>query len=130
MTRQLRFALVATGLLATLSGCGNRDPYRRDDVWYPTGANAANLAAMVANPNDLVSGRHDDRMMVGASSKSVTRIWNDTPKSLTGTGGGGGGSALGSGGTGNTGGSGSGDPAGGIGGLPGVPSIPGLSGGG
>ena len=100
MTRQLRCALALIGCAATLAGCGDRDPYRRNDVWYPTGANAANLAAMVANPNDLTTGRSDRRQLVSVPAKAVGRVWSDTPKSLTpggesgGYSGGGGGGAA------------------------------------
>lgn len=47
----------ALALVLVLSGCDATDPYRRSDVWYPTGANAGNIAAMAANPGDLVIGR-------------------------------------------------------------------------
>ena len=52
----LRFAAVAS--LVVLAGCDSRMiPYLRTDVWQPTGANAGNIAAMVADPHDLISGR-------------------------------------------------------------------------
>ena len=40
-----------------LAACQDMDPYARTDVWQPTGANAGNIAAMVANPHDLIRGR-------------------------------------------------------------------------
>jgi len=45
-------------LALTAGGCtmtGN--PMYRDGTWHPTGANAANLAAEVADPQDLIAGR-------------------------------------------------------------------------
>jgi type IV pilus biogenesis protein CpaD/CtpE len=86
---------LAAMLLGMLAGCSSRDPYARDDVWYPSGAPAANLAAQLANPADLAGGRDDPRQHSAASIKAVDRIWADSPKALvvapTGVGGGGGG---------------------------------------
>ena len=56
MTRGRNFAAVVC-LLALLSGCNALEPYNRPHSWHPTGANAANLAAMVANPADIAHGR-------------------------------------------------------------------------
>ena len=104
-----RLALAAA-LLVMLASCEERDPLRRTDVWYPSGANAANIAAMVANPNDLIRG-HGARGGDGADAAlAVDRVWQDKAKPLPqssdssaiggggGSGGGGGGSGSGSGG--------------------------------
>jgi hypothetical protein len=40
-------------VLLALAGCDAIDPYRRPDTWRPTGANDANLRAMVVVPSDL-----------------------------------------------------------------------------
>ncbi|MDA8051439.1 MAG: hypothetical protein M0002_15800 [Rhodospirillales bacterium] len=49
--------LPALTLLLAASGCTMAgDPMMRAGTWHPTGVNAANLAAMVANPHDLVQG--------------------------------------------------------------------------
>jgi hypothetical protein len=40
-------------LLLCLAGCDATDPYSRPGVWRPSGANDANLRAMVAAPSDL-----------------------------------------------------------------------------
>ena len=40
----------------TLSGCDMTDPYLREGVWRPNGANEANLRAMVVAPADLARG--------------------------------------------------------------------------
>ncbi|HET6606872.1 MAG TPA: hypothetical protein VFG62_09405 [Rhodopila sp.] len=74
--------LLLAGLLV-LSACGNRDPYLRDDVWKPTGANAGNLAAMVANPNDLIVGRHSALSDTRASTVAIQHIWDGQPQPLS-----------------------------------------------
>ena len=43
-------------LLLAVAGCAAIDPMTRSGTWSPTGANDINLQAMVANPQDLVSG--------------------------------------------------------------------------
>lgn len=73
--------LLIAGVL-TIAACGERDPYYRTDVWRPTGANAANLAAMVANPHDLIAGRGVSRVDTKASTIAVNRIWAADPKPL------------------------------------------------
>jgi|SwirhisoilCB3_FD_contig_31_10377651_length_1351_multi_2_in_0_out_0_2 type IV pilus biogenesis protein CpaD/CtpE len=86
-------AMVMLGLLA---GCVDRDPYRRTDVWYPSGTNAGNLAVMVANPNDLIRGHGEQKSDGKAAVTAVDRIWVDKPKTLpdaTGAQGGSGGGA-------------------------------------
>ena len=40
----------------SLGGCARLDTYNRPYTWHPSGANAANLAAMVAHPADLQLG--------------------------------------------------------------------------
>jgi type IV pilus biogenesis protein CpaD/CtpE len=90
--------LLLTGLLL-LSACGNRDPYLRDDVWKPTGANAGNLAVMVANPNDLIVGRHSPISDTRSSTVAIEHIWQGQPSSLSGSGGGASGSGGGSSGS-------------------------------
>jgi len=40
-------------VLLALLGCDRTDPYLRDGVWHPNGANQANLRAMVALPSSL-----------------------------------------------------------------------------
>jgi type IV pilus biogenesis protein CpaD/CtpE len=84
MTRYTRLGLAIVGCLVGLAGCSSRDPYKRDDVWYPTGANAANLAAQVADPADLAGGRGDPKQRSAAQIKAVTRILTDAPKALSG----------------------------------------------
>jgi len=130
MMRHSRLVFAFLACSVTLAGCGNRDPYKRDDVWYPTGANAANLAAQVANPADLAGGRADPKQLVAAPAKGVNRVWSDSPKPLSYTAGGGSSSGSTSGGGGSgSGGSGGSDSGGGSGsGIPTLPSIPGFGG--
>jgi len=94
-------------LLGLLGGCEDRDPYHRTDVWYPSGVNAGNIAAMVANPADLISGHGVQRSDGKEAVTAVDRVWQDKPKKLldpVGTDGGSGGSGS----SGSSGGSGAG----------------------
>lgn len=99
--------LAVAGLIG-LSSCANRDPYQRTDVWRPTGANAANLAAMVADPHDLIRGRGTNRQFNKAQDIAVEHVWQDKPKpfgfgSTSGSSGSSGGGSGGSGGSGSSG---------------------------
>jgi len=86
-------------LVLLLAGCANTDPYRRADVWSPTGANAGNIAAMAANPHDLIFGRSANGADAHQAAGAVDRVWLDRTKPLLTTGtaapGGGGGAAAG-----------------------------------
>jgi hypothetical protein len=97
MSKKIRILGVICAV-AALGGCMERDPYRRTDVWRPTGANSANLAAMVADPNDLIRGRGTTRAGSGPSVIAVERVSIDRPKPLLGTSGGAPGAASGAGG--------------------------------
>ena len=58
--RSLRTFTLRAGCLAlgvAVCGCARTEPYQRVGLWHPVGANAANLEAMVANPQDLQKGR-------------------------------------------------------------------------
>lgn len=92
----------ATILLGLLAGCNDLDPYRRPYTWSPTGANAGNIAAMVANPNDLIRGHGVQKLDGKEAAVSVERIWTDKPKPLPelspGVNGSSGGSGAGAGG--------------------------------
>jgi len=65
-----------------VAGCASFDPYRRTDVWYPTGANAGNIAAMVAEPRDLILGHGGDRADARQAAGAVDRVWQDRKKPL------------------------------------------------
>lgn len=99
MPRKALAFIVLTGSLLLLAGCMSQDPYYRTDVWRPTGANAANIAAMAADPQDLIRGRGDDRQLSKPAALAVDKVWS-------GQSAGGGSSAGGSGGGGAAGGTG------------------------
>ncbi len=55
-------AILITALLLPVAGCGAAgDVYERPGVWRPVGSNDANLRAMIADPDDLVTGVADPR---------------------------------------------------------------------
>jgi len=93
----LNFAFIA-GLVA-LAGCDSRDPYLRTDVWEPTGANAGNIAAMVADPHDMIRGRDSFIQNANEPALAVNHVWLDQPKPLSTAPGGGGASGGASGGS-------------------------------
>ena len=102
-----RAALVVASVMV-LVGCMDRDPYRRTDVWRPTGANSSNIAAQVANPNDLIRGQSGGgRAATGAQVLAVDRIATDQIRPLN--------PSAPAGGTGGSGGSGGGGGSGGSG---------------
>jgi uncharacterized membrane protein YgcG len=113
----IRLASV-TGMFA-LGACQQIDPYTRSDTWQPTGSVQGNLAAMVANPNDLIRGRGVPTEDTKEPTLAINHVWTDQPKTLldpggaTGTGSSGsGGSGSGSGGSGSGSGGGSGGSSG------------------
>ena len=76
-----RAAVIASGGL--LAGCaGLDDPYQRDGTWRPEGLNDANIAAMVAHPNDLVAGVNDPVSPGQLSAAAVRRLLTDKVKPL------------------------------------------------
>jgi type IV pilus biogenesis protein CpaD/CtpE len=82
MIRRIPALCGVTVMLGLLAGCVDRDPYRRTDVWYPSGANAGNLAAMVANPNDLIRGHGVQKSDGKEAATAIDHIWVDKPKPL------------------------------------------------
>lgn len=86
--------LLGFGVLL-IAGCAQRDPYQRTDVWRPTGVNASNLAAMVANPADLIAGRGESRHDTKASTIAIGHVWAAEPQPLSHGGQGGGSSTQG-----------------------------------
>ncbi len=98
-------AFSAAILLGLLGGCEDRDPYHRTDVWYPSGVNAGNIAAMVVNPADLIRGHGVQRSDGQEAVAAVNHVWQDKPKPLPAvTGAGGESSGSGSGSSGGSGG--------------------------
>ena len=110
MSRLMTLHLAFIASLVALAGCDSRDPYLRTDVWQPTGANAGNIAAMVANPHDLISGRGVAVQNSNESALAVSHVWLDQPKSLATGAGGGSSSPSGGGATGSGSGGASGSP--------------------
>jgi hypothetical protein len=101
------WAATAISLLA-LTGCDQVDPLKRPYMWHATGINEQNIAAMAANPADLVHGRDSPQRRVVVESDGVTRLWTghalplltDTPgaSASTSSSGGGGGATSSTGG--------------------------------
>ena len=62
--------------LVLLAGCSYDpfDPYQRPGTWVPSGANDANLRAMVANPHDLVEGTGEGVSSGAEAGPPVTRV--------------------------------------------------------
>ena len=60
-------------LVLVLSACAAEDPLTRPGLWHPVGANDANLAAMVADPDDLVTGVADRRVDGQVAAAAVAR---------------------------------------------------------
>ena len=73
-----------TFLLAALSlaGCAATDPLTRDGLWQSSGANEANLAAMVVNPADLVQGRGAEGSDGQRAAAAIARLRTDHVKHL------------------------------------------------
>ena len=93
MTSWVGFAALP---LLVLGGCAQLDPLTKEGVWRPTGANDANLRAMVAVPSDLAYGRaartSDGRLAAQAVERLRTgRVYPLPDTSISKIGGGGGG---------------------------------------
>ena len=56
------------------------EPEKRNEEWYPTGANAADIAEKVGKPDDLIRGRREQRQKARGGGRSGNRDWNDTTK--------------------------------------------------
>ncbi len=78
-TRKIRVPSALMLAAFALAGCAQVDPYQREGIWKPVGANDANLATMVANPADLSRGRADSRGSVRTPTAAVDRLWTGAP---------------------------------------------------
>jgi type IV pilus biogenesis protein CpaD/CtpE len=96
MSKLINGVLLA-GIVLALAGCEELDPYHRQHVWYPTGASHANVAAMVANPHDMIRGHGDARADGAEAEGAVTRLRQDHAKPLLNPAGSAGGGAGGGG---------------------------------
>lgn len=74
--------LILMSCVFLIGGCTDMDPYRRTDVWYPSGSNAGNIAAMAAKPSDLILGRGSSTGDEYQATAAVNRIWHDRAKPL------------------------------------------------
>jgi uncharacterized alpha-E superfamily protein len=81
MTPTLRWA-TAGCLVTLLAGCEALEPYQRPYSWHPTGANVANLAAMVADPHDLLHGRGAAVTDGTTAAAAIDRLHHDHVKPL------------------------------------------------
>lgn len=72
-------------MVGFLVGCANTEPYHRTDVWYPTGANAGNIAAMAVRPSDLILGRSDNEGDARQAAGAINRVWEGQTKPLSST---------------------------------------------
>jgi type IV pilus biogenesis protein CpaD/CtpE len=79
----LKFAAVAV-LAALLAACNAIEPYDRAHTWHLTGANEANLAAMVDDPTDLAHGRSASATDGQAAASPIDRLRHDRVKPLSG----------------------------------------------
>ena len=78
----MRPVLSASILLLGLAGCAQSDPYTRDGMWQPEGINDRNLAAMVANPADLLTGHGEPRPEPQVATAAVTQFLAGHAKQL------------------------------------------------
>ena len=69
-------------IAAGLSACAETDPYSRNYSWQPTGANAHNIAAQVANKNDLIRGRGATTSDPIEIVTPIFKLYEGTPKPL------------------------------------------------
>ena len=67
---------------AAVGGCATLDPYERPGQWQPVGANSRNLAAMVANPRDLIRGHGETRTSGVQATSPVTALLAGKPAPL------------------------------------------------
>ena len=79
MTRLCPTALV---LLVVLAGCAQTDPYQREGVWRPNGANEANLRAMVVVPSDLAIATHASGADGQLAAAALSRLHHDHVRPL------------------------------------------------
>lgn len=74
---------LALPIILAVSGCTMvQDPMMREGTWHPMDANAANLAAMVANPHDLVEGQSASGTLGPEAALPVARLRKDNVKPL------------------------------------------------
>jgi hypothetical protein len=77
----MRITLILCGFIPLL-GCTATDPMTRPGIWHPTGANDANLRAMIANPHDLVIGASSPGADGDVAAAAVQRYRTGKVKAL------------------------------------------------
>jgi hypothetical protein len=69
-------------LLMVLAGCDQLDPYKREGVWRPNGANEVNLRAMVVVPSDLAVATHASPADGQLAEAALSRLHHDHVRPL------------------------------------------------
>src|SRR5262249_23137904 len=69
-------------LLIVPGGCNQIDPYQRDGVWRPNGANEANLRAMVTVPSDLAVATRANPTDGELAAAALSRLHHDNVRPL------------------------------------------------
>lgn len=73
-------------LLLALGGCTPYAAWNGAGMWQPSGANAANLRAMLAAPHDLVAGRGTDIATGAEATPPIEALDSATPVGTTSSG--------------------------------------------
>jgi hypothetical protein len=69
-------------LLIAFAACDRTDPYRREGTWRPSGANDANLRAMVVVPSDLAIATRAGPADGALAAAALSRLHNDRVRPL------------------------------------------------
>ena len=77
-----RSAILALALALPAAGCGPQYEIDRPGTWRSTGANDANLRAMVADKRDLASGAASTTNRGNGPARAVTRLYVDRRRPL------------------------------------------------
>ena len=79
----MKVATPAFAVLVLLSSCASQDPYTREGVWRPNGANETNLRAMIVDPDDLITGAADARADGQVVAAAVARYRSGKVRELS-----------------------------------------------
>ncbi len=90
--RRILWLVIVTSAPLALGACQVPDTSGADATWSPKGINAANLAAMVADPADLVRGRDDAGPEHKLAAHAVIDLWSNPTGAAQGAASGGSGS--------------------------------------
>jgi hypothetical protein len=82
LTRLLPRLLVLSLALPALAACDRTDPYKREGMWRPSGANDTNFELQVARASDLVMGRGADEGNGFQAAAAIARYENDKERAL------------------------------------------------